>query len=152
MATIQTSCVGGSTPGSDDKEDPDMSPLMRRCKENAPQGSTRDPIIQERKEKETNNSGTQREGKGRKKRKLEDKDEKMARAHQIIASANLARRLHDEEVRRDNIRVKEEEKRKLEDEQCIALASEKFEKEMREEEEAEKKAKKEKELCHKANN
>ncbi|XP_038878532.1 protein PXR1-like [Benincasa hispida] len=36
---------------SDDKEDPDISYLIRRRKENAPQGSTRDPTIYQRIEK-----------------------------------------------------------------------------------------------------
>ncbi|XP_038902319.1 trichohyalin-like [Benincasa hispida] len=99
--------------GSNDKEDPHISPLIRRRKGNALQGSIEDPTINERIENEREE----------RRRKLKEKEEKMARARQIIASTDLARRLHDEEVPLANARSEEEEKRRLEDEQRIALAS-----------------------------
>ncbi|XP_038888747.1 vicilin-like seed storage protein At2g18540 [Benincasa hispida] len=126
---------------TEDREDPDITPLMRCRKENAPQGSASDLSFLQRIVEE----------KGRRKREEVEKQEKMLRARQIIASGDLARKLHDEEVHHNNAILTEEERRKLEDEQRILLASEQFEKEMREEEEEEKKKKEEKEKWRKAN-
>ncbi|XP_038880386.1 capping protein inhibiting regulator of actin dynamics-like [Benincasa hispida] len=97
------------TVATGDGEDPDITPLMRRRKENTLQGSTIDlPILQSVvKEKE------------RRRREEEEKQEKMLQAQQIIAEGDLRRKLHDEEVRHNNAISAEEERIRLEEEQHI---------------------------------
>ncbi|XP_038880408.1 putative uncharacterized protein DDB_G0271982 [Benincasa hispida] len=63
-----------------------------------------------------------------------------------VKRRNLARRLHDEKVRRVNALAEEEAEKKLEGEWCIPLAFEQFERELKKEEEAERRKKKKKEL------
>ncbi|XP_038902362.1 SMY2 homolog 2-like [Benincasa hispida] len=83
---------------TEDREDPDITPLMQRRKENAPQGSTSDPLFFQRIVEEAE----------RRKREAEEKKEKLSHAHQIIASGDLARKLHDEDVCCDNAKAAEE--------------------------------------------
>jgi len=51
----------------------------------------------------------------------------MLRSQQIIAEGDLRRKLHDEEVHRNNAISAEEERKRLEEEQHILLVSEQFE-------------------------
>ncbi|XP_038896312.1 capping protein inhibiting regulator of actin dynamics-like [Benincasa hispida] len=76
------------TVATEDREDPDITPLMRRRKENASQRSTSDPQFCQ----------SLAEEKERRKREEEEKQEKMLRAQQIIAAGNLKRKLQDEEI------------------------------------------------------
>ncbi|XP_038904290.1 GRB10-interacting GYF protein 2-like [Benincasa hispida] len=102
------------------------------------------------KEKEADEVAKAQRRRERKEKKKNEDDEDEEKGRLIIASIDLTRRLHDEEVCHVNALEEENTKKKLEDECLINLASEQFEKELKEEEEAEKRKKEEKKLLRRA--
>ncbi|XP_038877933.1 arginine and glutamate-rich protein 1-like, partial [Benincasa hispida] len=99
---------------TDDGEGADITPLMWRRNENAPQGSAVDPPILH----------DALEEKERRREEEEENQEKMLRAQLIITEGSRRRKLQDEKVHRNNAKSTEEERKKLEEEQRIFLASE----------------------------